>query len=63
MYCNDVSLRFPCFEGLLSLPNICTLFATAFTSRPSTGIEHLQFYTVTLVFLNSSLNPVTAAGR
>ena len=40
------------------LPNICTLFATAFTSRPSTGIKHLKFYTVTLVLLNSSLNPV-----
>ena len=40
------------------LPNICTLFAVAFTSRPSTGIKHLQFYTVTLFFLNSSLNPV-----
>ena len=40
------------------LPNICTLFAVAFTSRPSTGIKHLQFYTVTLLFLNSSLNPV-----
>ena len=40
------------------LPNICTLFAVAFTSRPSTGIKHLQFYAVTLVFLNSSLNPV-----
>ena len=40
------------------LPNICTLFAIAFTSRPSTGIKHLQFYTLTLEFLNSSLNPV-----
>ena len=40
------------------LPDICTHFAIAFTSRPSTGIKHLQFYTVTLVFLNSSLNPV-----
>ena len=40
------------------LPNICTLFAFAFTSRPSTGIKHLQFYTLTLEFLNSSLNPV-----
>ena len=40
------------------LPNICILFAIAFTSRPSMGIKHLQFYTVTLVFLNSSLNPV-----
>ena len=40
------------------LPDICILFATAFTSRPSTGIKHLPFYTLTLVFLNSSLNPV-----
>ena len=40
------------------LPNICILFAIAFTSRPSTGIKHLQFYTLTLEFLNSSLNPV-----
>ena len=40
------------------LPTICTLFAIAFTSRPSTSIKHLQFYTLTLVFLNSSLNPV-----
>ncbi|CAH3025265.1 unnamed protein product [Porites evermanni] len=43
---------------LCYLPNICTLFSIAFTSRPSTCIEHLQFYTVTLEFLNSSLNPV-----
>ena len=40
------------------LPQICTLFAITFTSTPSTGIKHLFFYTVTLVFLNSSLNPV-----
>ena len=40
------------------LPNICALFAIAFTSRPSTGMKHLKFYTVTLEFLNSSLNPV-----
>ena len=40
------------------LPDICTLFVTAFTSRPSTSIKHLQSYAVTLVFLNSSLNPV-----
>ena len=40
------------------LPNFCILLAIAFTSRPSMGIKHLQFYTVTLVFLNSSLNPV-----
>ena len=43
---------------LCLLPTICTLFAIAFTSRPSTSIKHLQFYTLTLVFLNSSLNPV-----
>ena len=40
------------------LPDICTLFVTAFTSRPSTSIKHLQSYAVTLVFLNSSLYPV-----
>ena len=40
------------------LPNICTLFAIDFTSRPSTGINHLQMYALTLEFLNSSLNPV-----
>ena len=40
------------------LPNICTLFAIAFTSRPSTGIMHLKTYAGTLGFLNSSLNPV-----
>ena len=43
---------------LCYLPNICTVFAIAFTSRRSTGIMHSQFYTVTLMFLNSSLNPV-----
>ena len=40
------------------LPDICTLFVIAFISRPSTSIKHLQSYAVTLVFLNSSLNPV-----
>ena len=40
------------------LPNIGTLFAVAFTSRPSTGMKHLKFYTLTLEFLNSTLNPV-----
>ena len=46
------------FLTVCYLPNICTLFAIAFTSTPSTGIKHLFFYTVTLVLLNSSLNPV-----
>ena len=40
------------------LPNICTHFVIAFTSIPSTGIKYLPFYTLTLEFLNSSLNPV-----
>ena len=48
-----------CFVSTVCyLPDICTLFAVAFTSRPSTGIMHLESYTVTLFFLNSSLNPV-----
>ena len=48
-----------CFVSTVCyLPHICTHFAIAFTSRPSTGIKHLHFYTLTLVFLNSSLNPV-----
>ncbi|CAH3025272.1 unnamed protein product [Porites evermanni] len=46
------------FLTVCYLPNICTLFAIAFTSRPSTGIMHLKTYAGTLVFLNSSLNPV-----
>ena len=46
------------FLTVCYLPNISTLFAIAFTSRPSTGIKHLQLYTLTLAFLNSSLNPV-----
>ena len=41
-----------------SLPHICTLFAIGFTSRPNTGIQHLTDYTITLPFLNSSLNPL-----
>ena len=40
------------------LPGICSFFAIAFTSRPSTGINHLQMHALTLEFLNSSLNPV-----
>ena len=40
------------------LPHTCPLLVISFTSRPSTFINHLQFYTLTLEFLNSSLNPV-----
>ena len=38
------------------LPNMCTLWAIAITSEPvNTVIKH---YTLTLVFLNSSVNPL-----
>ena len=40
------------------LPHICSTFAVAFTSVPNTAIEHLRYYTLTLMFLNSSLNPL-----
>ena len=53
-----MSVRVCLVLTVCNVPNICTAFAIAFTSRPSTGIKHLQFYTVTLMFLNSSLNPV-----
>ena len=45
------------------LPAIFTLFAIAFTSRPSTSIKHLMVYAVTLEFLNSSLNPVSSCWK
>ena len=51
------------FLTVCYLPNICTLSAIAFTSRPSTGIKHLLVYNVTLAFLNSSLNPVIYCWR
>lgn len=37
---------------------ICKFFPVAFTSSPSTIIKHLQVYTGTLAFLNSSPNPL-----
>ena len=42
------------------LPNICILstWITVKTSEPSTVIQGLSLYTLTLVFLNSSLNPL-----
>ena len=40
------------------LPHTCSLLVIAFTSTPSAGIKHLKFYTLTLQFLNSSLNAV-----
>ena len=41
------------------LPNICTLFIIAAISEPRIDVEHLWFYTITLSFLNSTLNPLT----
>ena len=40
------------------LPNICTLFTIAAISEPKIDVEHLWFYTITLSFLNSTLNPL-----
>ena len=40
------------------LPNICTLFIIAAVSEPRIDVEHLWFYTITLSFLNSTLNPL-----
>ena len=40
------------------LPNICVLHAIAFTSTISIVTKSLRLYTLTLVFLNSSLNPL-----
>ena len=39
------------------LPNTCVLLAIA-SNGPSTSLRHLQFFTMTLVFLNSTLNPL-----
>ena len=40
------------------LPNICRLFITTTIPEPRIDIKHLGFYTLTLVFLNSTLNPL-----
>ena len=40
------------------LPNICVLIIIANISEPSNSLQHLQFYTLTLAFLNSTLNPL-----
>ena len=39
------------------LPNTCVLFVIA-SNGPTTSLTHLQFFTMTLVFLNSTLNPL-----
>ena len=40
------------------LPNICRLFITAAIPEPRIDVKRLSFYTVTLMFLNSTLNPL-----
>ena len=40
------------------LPNICVLITIASNSEPRIDVNHLQFYTLTLLFLNSTLNPL-----
>ena len=40
------------------LPNTCVLLIIATNSKRSNSLQHLQFYTLTLQFLNSTLNPL-----
>ena len=40
------------------LPNICTLSIITAVSEPRIDVQHLWFYTITLSFLNSTLNPL-----
>ena len=40
------------------LPNDCVLIIIANNSEPRIDVNHLQFYTLTLLFLNSTLNPL-----
>ena len=40
------------------LPNTCVLLIIATNSKRSNSLQHLQFYTLTLLFLNSTLNPL-----
>ena len=40
------------------LPDICVLIIMASISEPTIDLKYLQFYTLTLVFLNSTLNPL-----
>ena len=40
------------------LPNICVLITIASISEPRNYLQHLRLYTVTLMFLNSTLNPL-----
>ena len=40
------------------LPDTCVIMAIAAISGPRNDLEHLSFYTLTLTFLNSTLNPL-----
>ena len=40
------------------LPNICVLITIATISEPRNDLQHLRLYTLTLIFLNSTLNPL-----
>ena len=40
------------------LPNTCVLLIIATNSKRSNSLQHLQLYTLTLQFLNSTLNPL-----
>ena len=40
------------------LPDICVLITIATISEPRIDVIHLSFYTLTLLFLNSTLNPI-----
>ena len=40
------------------LPNTCVLITIATISEPRNDLQHLRLYTLTLTFLNSTLNPL-----
>ena len=40
------------------LPNLYRLFITTAIPEPRIDVKHLRFYTLTLLFLNSTLNPL-----
>ena len=48
---------------LCYLPDICLLLVNAFTPGSSTVTNNLLYYTMTLAFLNSSLNPLIYCWR
>ena len=40
------------------LPNACVIITIATFSEPRNDLQHLRLYTLTLTFLNSTLNPL-----